>query len=452
VTVSGRSRVPTASGESGGERGSAPEGVGLRMHQLMEELFPIARSLTGEGVRETLRRLDPVLPLEVTEVPSGTAVFDWTVPKEWNIRGGHIRNSKGETVVDFRDSTLHVVGYSVPVHRTVGLETLRRHVHTLPDHPDWIPYRTSYYEESWGFCMPHRLLESLPDDDYEVRIDSTLADGSLTYGEHFLPGESPDEVLISAHCCHPSLCNDNLSGIVVAAFLARALARTPRRLSYRFLFAPATIGAITWLARNEARVERIRHGLVLACIGDGGGFHYKRSRRGSAEIDRAAEYVLSRSGDPVETEDFSPYGYDERQYCSPGFDLPVGRLSRTPHGRFPEYHTSADDLDFVTPENLERSLARCLDVVEVLERNGRFRNTNPRCEPQLGRRGLIGSLGGTVDKGQAYMAMLWVLNLSDGEHDLLSIAERSGLAFDTIWAAARALRESGLLAPVESGP
>jgi aminopeptidase-like protein len=427
-----------------------PATVGRRMHALMAELYPICRSITGDGLRRTLAELGKGLPMEIHEVPTGTPVLDWTVPKEWNIRDGYIRDPKGRKVVDFQDSNLHVVNYSVPVHRHLSLAELKDHVFTLPDQPTLVPYRTSYYEETWGFCMAHETLEGLGDGEYEVCIDATLGEGSLTYGELVLPGESAEEVLISCHCCHPSLCNDNLSGMAVATFLARELHNRRRKLTYRFLFIPGTIGSITWLARNEDQVERIRHGLVLTCLGDGGPFHYKRSRRGDAEIDRVMEHVLTRAqerGNAVE--DFIPYGYDERQYCSPGFDLPVGGLSRTPHGRFPEYHTSADDLDFVRPEHLERSLETCLQAVSILEGNRAFRNTHPKGEPQLGRRGLMGGSGGARTKPEWHMSLLWTLNLSDGTHDLLSIADRSDIGFEVIQAAATELERHGLLAPVE---
>jgi aminopeptidase-like protein len=338
------------------------------------------------------------------------------------------------------------VKYSVPIRARMPLGELRPHLHTLPDRPDWIPYRTSYYQETWGFFLSQRQLDTLPDGEYEVMIDSSLGDGHLSYGEYLMPGKSPDEILVSCHSCHPSLCNDNLSGIAVAVHLARELAEQPHHYySYRFLFIPGTIGAITWLSLNEDATARIRHGLVLAGVGDPGRFSYKKSRRGSAEIDRAAVHVLEKSGHPFEITEFSPYGYDERQYCSPGINLPVGRFSRTPHGTFPEYHTSADSLDFVRPEALAQSFAICRKILGVLENNRTYQNQNPKCEPQLGKRGLYRTVGGQADAGALEMAMLWVLNLSDGGHSLLDIAERSKLDFDAIEFAARTLREHALL-------
>lgn len=422
--------------------------VGAEMHALMAELYPICRSITGEGVRRTLRRLQAEIPLEIREVATGTPVFDWTVPREWTIREAWIKGPDGERIVDFADHTLHVLNYSVPVQGRFDREELLEHLYSLPEHPDWIPYRTSYYKEAWGFCLPHRQLEALPAGEYEVFIDAEHTDGSLSYGELILPGEREDEVLISCHSCHPSLANDNLSGMMVATFLARALADLPRRYSYRFLFIPGTIGSIAWLAQHEEEAWNIRHGLVAANLGDSGAFHYKRSRRGDAEIDRLVEQVLRNNGMPFEVEDFSPFGYDERQYCSPGFDLPVGSLTRTPWGRYPEYHTSADDLEFVRPVALGESLQLYLDVIEALELNRRFLNLNPKCEPQLGRRGLYRAVGGEDRGRERELALLWVLNYSDGKKSLLDIAERSGLPLPRLAAAAADLVAADLLRTV----
>ena len=422
---------------------AAPEGSGAEMHALIRDLFPICRSITGEGFRQSLRRLAQVVPISLSDVPTGTPVFDWTVPREWNIRDAWIADSSGHRVVDFRNSNLHVVSYSIPVRTRMSLAQLKPRLHTLPEQPDAIPYRTSYYAEDWGFCLSHRMLQALPDAEYEVYIDSTLAPGNLTYGECILPGETTDEILISVHSCHPSLANDNLSGMAVGALLARCLANQPRRYTFRFLFIPGTIGSITWLAGHEAEAGRIRHGLVLSCLGDRGPSTYKRSRRGTALVDRAAAHVL-RSAGAHTILDFVPYGYDERQYCSPGFDLPVGCLTRTPNGRYPEYHTSGDNLDFVTTESLEDSLTKVLAIVEVLEHDRVFINLNPKCEPQLGRRGLYGNTGGTSPK-DFEMSMLWVLSMSDGRHSLLDISERASMPFATVRRAADMLRDASLL-------
>lgn len=423
---------------------------GRDLYDFSAELYPICRSITGAGVRDTLARIRERIPLTVHEVPTGTPVFDWTIPMEWSIRDAYIKDRFGRRLVDFHASNLHVVGYSVPIHQQMRLSDLRPHLFSLPDHPDWIPYRTSYYKETWGFCVTQRQLERFDDgEEYEVCIDSALAPGSLTYGECMLDGEESDEVLIACHVCHPSLCNDNLSGLVVATALAQELQHRPRRYSYRFLFVPGTIGSITWLSRNESVVDRIRHGLVLACIGDAGPFTYKQSRRGNAEIDQTVAHVLSEADVKHRIDPFSPYGYDERQFCSPGFNLPVGCLMRSPHGEFPEYHTSADNLDVISPETLAESFSIALAVLETLERNRTYLNLNPKCEPQLGKRGLYRAIGATGASRE--MALLWVLNLSDGSHSLLDISRRSKLPFAAIRDAALALHDHGLLQPI-AGP
>jgi len=424
----------------------AMERLGAEMHALIVRLYPICRSITGDGLRQTLGILGEIAPLQMVEIPSGTQVLDWTVPLEWNAREAWVADSRGVRVIDFRRSSLHLVSYSVPVRARMTLEKLRPHLHALPDRPDWIPYRTSYYEEAWGFCLPQRQLDALPDGEYEVCIDSTLAPGHLTYGELLLPGESKDEVLLSAHVCHPSLANDNLSGAVVSAFLARQLAGVRRRLSLRFLFAPGTIGAIAWLARNREGLWRIRHGLTLNCLGDSSPFTYKRTVSGAAEIDRATAHVLAQSGYAHQLIDFFPYGYDERQYNAPGFRLPVGSLMRGRHGQFPEYHTSGDDLSFVSADRLAESFRVLASVLELLDGNLRYRNLAPYGEPQLGRRGLYRALGGSAIP-DLQMAMLWVLNLSDGTQSLLDIAQRSRLDFAVVRAAAELLARHGLLEP-----
>lgn len=423
-----------------------PAGVGNEMFQLAKEMYPYCRSITGDGVRATLAGVRRHLALDLHEVPSGTQAFDWTIPEEWNIRDAYIKDSTGERVVDFRKSNLHVVGYSAPVHEKMSLGQLKQHIHTLPGQPDLIPYRTTYYHRTWGFCLSQHHLDSLRDGEYEVCIDSDFRDGHLSYGEFVVKGRREEEVLISTHVCHPSLANDNLSGIALATFLARQLSGLDTGYTYRFLFIPGTIGSITWLSRNEHLLPRIRHGLVLSCVGDAGGPTYKRSRRGNAMIDRAVEHVLRHCGGSPVVENFSPYGYDERQYCSPAFDLPVGLFERSQYGKFPEYHTSADNLDFIGPVHLEESYRMILSVIEVLENNASYLNTNPKCEPQLGRRGLYSAIGGDKESARKQMAMLWILNQSDGSHSLLDIAERAATPFGTILEIARLLEGHGLLA------
>jgi aminopeptidase-like protein len=426
---------------------SAGTDRGAQLYALVEELYPLCRSITGDGTRATLDIIERFIPLTRTEVPTGRGVFDWEIPREWNIKDAYVKNAAGERVIDFKKHNLHVVNYSVPVRKRMSFEELRPHLFSLPDHPTWIPYRTSYYKESWGFCLEHRILESLPKGEYEVCIDSTLSDGSLTYAELFLPGESSDEILIYTHICHPSLCNDNLSAIAVATLLAQSASARQRALSYRFVFAPTTIGGITWLALNEARVDKIKHGLVLASLGDAGRFVYKRSRRGNADIDRIVEYVVTGAGSGI-AEDFSPYGYDERQFCSPGFNLPVGRLTRTPNGRYPEYHTSADNLNFISPEALDASLRTCEHICEIADGNRTYLNLLPKCEPRLGPRGLFNRVGGN-NPSEFEHAVLWVLNQADGTNDLLEIARKAGIDFATMASAAKALQEVQLIRSVD---
>jgi aminopeptidase-like protein len=423
------------------------QSAGERMHAFMSELYPLCRSITGEGLRETLRRIGARIPMTITEVPSGTSVLDWVVPPEWNIRHASIERLNGEVVVDFAQCNLHVVGDSRPIDAVVSRDELSAHVHTLPDQPGLIPYRTGYYADDWGFCLSHDVWSEMQDASYRVRIGSSMKAGALTYGELLVRGRQSEEVLISVHCCHPSLANDNLSGIAVATELARQLLEHDNRLSYRLLFIPATIGSVTWLALNEAVIPRIAHGLVLSCVGDAGAFHYKRSRRGNAVIDQAVLRVLEEHGAPHRVIPFSPFGYDERQYCSPAFDLPVGCFMRSPNGSFPEYHTSADNLDFVKPAALGETLDVLLEVFDLLEQNQIFERIDGRGEPQLGRRGLYRAISGQKDHAATQMALLWALNLADGRHSLLDMAERSGRPFREVAAAVDLAREAGLIRP-----
>jgi aminopeptidase-like protein len=430
-------------------------GVGHDAYELMRRLFPLCRSLTGDGVRATFDVLEQEIPLTRIEIPSGTKIFDWNVPDEWNIHDAYIASADGTRVVDYRRSTLHVVSYSEPVRTTLPLDALRERLHTLPDQPEVIPYRTSYYERTWGFCLSHRHLLELAPGDYEVVIDSTLEPGHLTYAELPIEGEGEGEVLVSTYVCHPSLANDNLSGIAVAAMLAKRLLGRRLRHSYRFLFAPGTIGPLAWLHENRGSLSRVVHGLTLSCIGDRGNLTYKRSRRGDAEVDRAMETVLRDSGAPHRVLPWEPWGGDERQFCSPGFDLPVGSLMRTPHGEFGGYHTSADGLERIRPESLAEAVDTCLELIDVLESNRRMINLSPYGEPQLGRRGLYRSAGGAVATPDDERALLWVLNQSDGRSSLLDIARDSGLRYPVIRRGAQRLERAGLVAsnrPQDGGP
>jgi aminopeptidase-like protein len=418
--------------------------AGTSMFKLADRLYPICRSITGNGVRETLSILKETIPMDIVEIPTGTKVFDWEIPEEWNIKDAWIKNPEGEKIIDFRKLNLHVLNYSEPVNKIVDLAELKKHLFTIPEKPDWVPYRTSYYNRNWGFCMAHNQLGSLPNGNYHVLIDSAHTKGSLTYGEYFIEGKSNDEVLFSCHVCHPSLGNDNLSGIVLAAKLAETLGKMNNHFSYRFLFIPGTIGSIAWLSMNEDKLHNIKHGMVLTLLGDSTPFQYKKSRQDNAEIDQILEYLLQNyEGNKIL--DFSPYGYDERQFCSPGFDLPVGRLTRTPFAEFPEYHTSADNLNFISADNLSESLSFLLKIITTIEGNQKWINLSSKGEPQLGKRGLYAALGDESQHNDYQMALLWVLNLSDGNHSLLDIAKRSGIDFETIVQATERLWKAGLL-------
>ncbi len=421
---------------------------GPQIHSIIRKLYPLCRSITGNGVRESLSIIKELIPVNIHEIPTGTKAFDWSVPREWNIRDAFIKDPRGQKVVDFKKSNLHVLGYSVPFSATVALDQLKEHLFTIPERPEWVPYRTSYYSENWGFCLPHRQFETLEDGAYEVLIDSSLEDGHLTFGEFLVRGALEDEVLISTHICHPSMCNDNLSGVATAAYLAKHLAgRNDLRYSYRFLFIPGTIGSIAWLSLNEEKLPRVKYGLVLAGVGDQGSFTYKKSRRGDAEIDRVVINCLGHLDKNFRAMDFEPTGYDERQYCCPGFDLPVGCLMRSVHGSYPEYHTSADDLDFVTASSLEETFYLLLEITHAIEKNRKYVSQNPKCEPQLGRRGLYRKTGGEKMGKNDELAMLWLLNLSDGRHSLLDISERSGQKMDSVIRAAEALSGQNLITP-----
>jgi aminopeptidase-like protein len=421
---------------------------GKFMYELAERLYPICRSITGNGVRDTLSILKEFIPLKIEEVPSGTKVLDWEIPDEWNVSDAWVKNSNGEKIVDFKKLNLHLLNYSLPVDKTIDLEELKEHLHTLPEYPDWIPYRTAYYSRQWGFCISHNQFQRLTEGDFHIYIDSEIKPGSLTYGEVLIPGNTKEEVLFSCHICHPSLCNDNLSGIVLAAKLSDILKTMTLHYSYRFLFIPGTIGSIAWLSRNEDTVKNIKHGVVLTLLGDSTPFQYKKSRQGNTEIDRIMEYLLK---DEIGSKmlDFSPYGYDERQFCSPGFNLPVGRLSRTPFEEFPEYHTSADNLDFIGANNLSDSLEFLLKVISVVEGNKKWINLNPKGEPQLGKRGLYKTIGGQRLQKNYQMALLWILNLSDGGYSLLDIAKKSGIEFEVLIQASNELFQCDLLKEVE---
>lgn len=419
----------------------APDGSTLLA--LVRELYPLARSITGNGVRETLACLNAVAPLTIHEVPSGTRVLDWEVPPEWNLRAAYIDGPDGRRVVDVADHNLHLMSYSTPVEGWFTLDELQPHLYSDAARPEVIPYRTSYYAPNWGFCLSHRQRQALMPGRYRVVIDTTLQPGSLSYGEAVIPGSTDQEFLIYTHTCHPSLANDNASGMAVCAWLARWLASASRRLTYRIIFGPGTIGSITWLARNRTTLSRVEGGLVLALVGDAGPLAYKRSWSGTAAIDRAAAVCL-RSEPGAGCSDFSPWGYDERQFGSPGFRLPVGRLTRSAEEGYSGYHSSADNLELIRPESLAGALAAAENMLQLFDNNRLLTNLSPFAEPQLGRRGLYRSLGGPASP-ELQRALLWLLSLGDGEHDVIDACLKSGLAPAVVLQAEHALRETGLL-------
>lgn len=435
-----------------GPAGSARErGEGEVALAFARELYPICRSITGNGVRRTLDLIGARIPLKRTEVRSGTRVFDWEVPPEWNIEDASVTDADGRRVVDFRAHNLHILNYSEPVRTTATLEELKPRLFSIPQHPEWIPYRTSYYRRQWGFCLAHRVLEALPAGRYAVQVDSSLAPGALSYAECVIPGRSREEILFFTHICHPSLANDNTTGMALATALAQWLAAEPRRYSYRLVFAPGTIGSLCWLKANESRLRYVIHGLVLGLLGDPAEFTYKQSRRGNAEIDRIVPYVLRTLAPESRIIPFEPYGYDERQLCSPGFNLPVGRLTRSVNDGYPQYHSSADNLELISAGRLQRSLDVLKEVVGVIEGNRRYVNLAPKGEPRLGKRNLYGAMGGR-SPAERERAMLWVLNQSDGSASLLDVAERSGLGFAATCMAAEELATAGLLRELASRP
>ena len=397
------------------------EHCGPFMHQLMACLFPICRSITGDGVRETLRILQGLIPLKVFEVPSGTKVFDWTVPKEWNIRDAYVLDPKGRKIIDFKKNNLHVLGYAVPVDRSLPLSELQEHLHSLEHQPDAVPWVTSVYEERWGFCLAHRERTRLEEGTYRVCIDSELKQGSLTYGELIIPGSSAKEIFISTYICHPSMANNELSGPVVATMLAKWIAREPRRFTYRIIFIPETIGSIAYLSRNlQAMKRNIVAGFNLTCVGDERAYSYLPSRNGSTLADKVALNTLRSKHPDFKQYSFLDRGSDERQYCSPGVDLPVVSLMRTKYREFPEYHTSLDNLELVTPAGLEGSFALHKDCIDLLERNRVYKT---RClgEPQLGKRGLYPTIA-TQESYRQVADMLNFITYADGSNDLIDIS------------------------------
>lgn len=424
--------------------------LGAEVYGWVRDLFPLCRSLTGNGNRETLAYLQRLVPnLTIQEIRSGSSVFDWTIPDEWNISEAYIETASGERIVDLADSNLHVVGYSEPVDMWVDRNELDAHLHSLPEQPDLIPYVTSYYKRRWGFCMPDRQRRALAEERYHVVIRSELSPGSLSYGEIVLPGQSPDEVLLSTYICHPSMANNELSGPCVTAALARHLASLPdRRLSYRIVFVPETIGAIAYLSRNiEAMKRNTVAGFVVTCVGDDRTHSMLCSPTGDTLADRTARHVLQNGPGSFEVYDFLERGSDERQYCSPGVELPVVSVMRSKYATYPEYHTSADDLSLVSPAGLAGGYQALKNCLSILERNGFYRTTTP-CEPQLGKRGLYPTIS-TRESGLLARDLTNILAFADGRRDLVALADRIGRSALDILPTIDRLAQHGLIERVD---
>ncbi|PWR69621.1 DUF4910 domain-containing protein [Methanospirillum stamsii] len=423
--------------------------VGQEMYNLCHSLFPICRSITGDGVRQTLKNIKEHIPeIIIHEVPTGTRVFDWVVPREWNIRDAYILDPDGQKIIDFTESNLHVVGYSVPVNKTVSLKELQNHLYSIPDQPDAIPYITSYYAERWGFCLSEIQRRLLKPGDYHVVIDSTLTDGSLTYGELLIPGESSKEVFLSTYICHPSMANNELSGPVVTTYLSKwLLSLMNRKYSYRIVFIPETIGSITYLSRNLDHIkQKTIAGFNVTCIGDNKAYSYLPSREGSTLADRVALHVLKYLHPDFVQYSYLERGSDERQYCSPGVDLPVASVMRTKYGRYPEYHTSLDDLSLVSPEGLAGGYEVLRTCLECIERN-EILETTLLCEPQLGRRGLYPTLS-TKDGGKQVRNMMNLIAFCDGMNDLIQIAEKINVPIWDLFDIVERLKQEGVLKTV----
>ena len=420
--------------------------TGQSMYSLAERLFPICRSITGNGVRKTLSIIQEKIPIIQKEIASGTKVFDWTVPDEWNIKDAYVKDEKGNRIIDFRKSNLHIVGYSIPFKGKLSLKELKEHLYTLPEQPEVIPYVTSYYKKRWGFCLAHNFYKKLKKGIYEVNIDSTLQPGFLTYGELIIKGKTDKEILISTYICHPSLANNELSGPVVSTYLAKYLLnrKEKTRYTYRIIFIPETIGSISYLSLYKGYLKKnVVGGYVITCIGDPGLFSYLQTRQENTLIDRVTIHALKHSEKDYKIYNYLERGSDERQYNSPGIDLPIGSLMRTKYRRYPEYHTSADNLNFITPKALFESLEMYKLCIKILEKNFKYITTMP-CEPQLEKRGLYPTLS-IKTSGNSVRDMMDILAYCDGKNDLLNIAEKINRPIWTLFPIVEQLLNNNLL-------
>lgn len=432
----------------GGDRYCGTKTMSLNLESYFDRLWPLCRSITGNGLRDSLKILQEIIPLELVEIPTGTKAFDWEVPKEWNIRDAYIITPDGKKICNFKENNLHLLNYSIPQDREISYEELKDHLFTRPDLPEAIPYVTSYYKENWGFCLSHKQLQELPQKGtYKIFIDAELKAGHLTYGHLVLKGETEKEVLFSTYLCHPSMANNELSGpLAMASLYQKIAALKKRKYTYRFVIAPETIGIIVYLAKYGAHIKKhLEAGYILTCCGDRGALTYKRSKKENTLADRVAERVLKQNGIEHSVIPFAIGGSDERQYCSPGFDLPVGSFIRTPYHTFKEYHTSLDNKAFISFNCIEETAETLFDCVKEIESSRYYINMQPDCEPQLGKRGLYPTTGGTWGDISLVHKMLHMLAFADGRTDLTEIAAKKGLKSEDLTEAIQKLSEAGLL-------
>lgn len=414
-----------------------------------DRLWPLHRSITGEGVRETLSILSEIIPFDIHEVPSGAPVLDWEIPKEWVVRQAYVITPAGEKILDVKENNLHLLNYSIPFRGKISRSELDKHLYSLPEQPTAVPYRTSYYEPNWGFCISHRDRDQLPEGEYEVVIDTELKDGFLTIGDFVIKGDLDEEIIFTTYTCHPSMAINEISGMLVLAFLAQKISKLPeRRYTYRFVFGPETIGSIAYLAQwGKHLKEKMTAGYCVTCVGHNDPFTYKESRRGDSIVDRMTKHVLEGLGVSHSIIPFSPSGSEERQYCAPGFNLPYGSLMRTLYGDYPEYHTSLDNKDIIDFSALSQTIQALFEVVRAYESNITCINNKPYGEPRLSKHNLYVNLGGPKAKDWQH-AVKWLLNYSDGDHDLLEIARKSGYDIHFLRGIADVLMAKRLVSPI----
>ena len=424
------------------------------IESVFDKLWPINRSLTGHGNRETLKILDEVTALHFHEEDSGTDCYDWKIPPEWNVFEAYIEDEKGNRVIDFRNNNLHVVGYSVGVDIVLSFNQLKEHLYYLDEHPDWIPYKTAYYKRIWGFCLSYNTFKTLDQDvKYHVVIKADHdPEGSMTYADRLIKGDLEEEILFSTYICHPSMANNELSGPLVTIFLQRELEkRLNRRFSYRFFYGPETIGAVNYLHKNEKHLlSHLKGVMVVTTVGDAGEFTYKLSKKGNSAIDRIVQIILRQDYPNAIVEKYSPSGSDERQYGSPGFNFEVSSLMRTRYLKYEEYHTSADNKSFVSFEAMEETVNVYLKIIEFLENNYVFKRLIPNCEPHLSKWGLYTDIKSSPERHKEVLAYKWILALSDGVMSFLDIVEQSEMPYELMIRAANILRAKGLIGDIKT--